>query len=189
MLSIFKKSIIVMALPSILFSLSACTTTGGNSIDNEGDVRRVGKVVWNTQADMDINSVLSNKVAANATRLVFIRQNDNYSEQTSANIAINNRYQVSLQSGNFTVVDACTGVNKLSAHATGYKENDLLAQEQNYNLAGGQTYFYVVNMDATGKSQLQQITDDSASSILEGKRYQAHQISRVVPDCTIAAKK
>lgn len=187
--SLFKKSFLAVVLPSFLLGLSACTTTSGIDIDNEGDVRRVGNVVWSNQADVDISSLLATDVAENNARLVFIRQNDNLSKQTSSNIAINNRYQVSLHAGNYTVVNSCTGINELSAHATGFKQNDLLAEKQNYNLQGGQTYFFYINMAESGESTLQQITVDSGLQQIEGKRYQAHQISRVVPDCVVTSPK
>lgn len=179
---LFKKTLAAVLLPSILMGLSACATTNSN-IDNEGDERRVGNVVWNNQADVDVDSLLSSAVADNNARLVFIRQNDTLSEQTSSNIAINNRYQVSLHSGNYTVVESCIGINQLSAHATGFKNNNLLAEQQNYTLFGGQTYFFYINMSDSGEGTLRQVTSESGLQLIDDKRYQAHQISRVVPDC------
>ena len=115
--------------------------------------------------------------------MVFIRKNDNYSEQTSANISVNNRFQVSLHAGNYTVVNSCVGTNQLSAHATGFKSNNLLADKKDYELTGGQTYFFHISMNEAGQSTLEQITPASALLLLANKRYQSHQISRVVPNC------
>lgn len=183
--SILKKTINIIALPALLCGMTACAATGNNSIDNEGDSRHVSKVAWNNQTDADINRILDRSVSADKTRLVFIRQNDGYPEQTSANIAVNNRFQVSLHAGNYTIVESCVGINQLSAHATGFKDNDLLANKKDYELAGGQTYFFHVDMTETGQSTLERITADSALQLLAKKRYQSHQISRVVPNCPL----
>lgn len=180
---VFKKAITTIMLPTIFFGISACATTSNNSIDNDGDSRRVGKVAWNNQVDTDISKMLAEQVANDETRLIFIRKNDNDPEQTSANIAINDRFQVSLHPGNYTAVNSCVGTNQLSAHATGFKDNNLLAEQKDYQLASGQTYFFYVDMDESGQGTLDQITTESALPLLATKRYQTHQISRVVPNC------
>ena len=178
-----KKAMATIVLPTILFGISGCAVTGNGNIDNEGDSRRVNNVMWNNQVDTDIKEVLEKEVANDKTRLVFIRKNDNYSKQTSANIAVNNRFHVSLHAGNYTVVNSCVGTNQLSAQATGFKNNNLLADKQDYNLKGGQTYFFNVVMNEKGQSTLEQITRASALPLLANKRYQSHQVSRVVPNC------
>lgn len=183
--NILRKSINIIVLPIMLLGMTACSVTGNNSIDNDGDSRHVSKVAWNNQTDADINYILDQNVSSDKTRLVFIRSNDRYSEQTSANIAVNNRFQVSLHPGNYTVVESCVGINQLSAHATGFKDNNLLANKKEYELVGGQTYFFYVNMTQTGQSTLEQITTASALQLLEKRRYQSHQISRVVPNCPL----
>ena len=180
---VFKNMTAAIVLPTLLLSLSACAMTGHSSVDNEGDSRRVGNVTWNNQVDTDFQKVLAANVDTDETRLVFIRKNDNDVEQTSANVAINDRFQVSLHPGNYTVVNSCVGTNQISAHATGFKDNNLLADKEDYQLVGGQTYFFYVDMDDTGKSKLDQITPESALPLLNTKRYQMHQISRVVPNC------
>lgn len=180
---VFKNMTAAIVLPTLLLSLSACAMTGHSSVDNEGDSRRVGNVTWNNQVDTDFQKILAANVDTDETRLVFIRKNDNDMEQTSANVAINDRFQVSLHPGNYTVVNSCVGTNQISAHATGFKDNNLLADKKDYQLLGGQTYFFYVDMDDTGKSTLDQITPKSALPLLDTKRYQTHQISRVVPNC------
>ncbi len=177
---VLRKNIIAIVLPIALFGLSSCVMTGG--VDNEGDSRRIDGVTWNNQVNADINTILAKEVATDKARLVFIRKNDTYSEQTSANIAINNRFQVSLHANNYTVVESCAGINQLSAHATGFKNNNLLADKKNYELAGAQTYFFHINMNENGQSTLEQISPDNALPLLNDKRYQSHQISRVIPN-------
>lgn len=180
---VFKNTIAAIILPTILLGISGCAAMGNSGIDNEGDSRRVGNVTWNNQVDTDIRKLLATEVNTDQTRLIFIRKNDDDLEQTSANISVNNRYQVSLHPGNYTAVNSCVGTNQLSAHATGFKDNNLLADKKDYQLDGGQTYFFYIDMDDTGKSTLEEITADSALPLLETKRYQTHQISRVVPNC------
>ena len=179
---VFKYTVVQMALVATLFGMTACAVSG-NQIDNDGDTRRVGNVVWTNQVDRDVDALLEKQVANDEARLIFIRKNDNDPKQTSANIAINNRFQVSLHAGNYTAVNSCVGTNQLSTHATGFKDNNLLAEQKDYQLVGGQTYFFYVDMDESGQAMLDQITTDSALPLLETKRYQKHQISRVVPNC------
>lgn len=179
----FKKTLTAILLPTILFSVSACTVTGNSVVNNEGDTRRVDGVTWNNKTNIDFEEVLKQEVATDKARLVFIRKNDEHSIQTSANISVNDRFQVSLHANNYTMVESCAGTNQLSAHATGFKSNNLLADKQDYQLTGGQTYFFYVEMEETGRSALTQITPDSASPLLANKSYQSHQISRVVPNC------
>ena len=183
MRKVFKHTAINMALVTTLFGMTACATIGNSQMNNDGDTRRVGKVMWTNQVDSDVDALLEKQVANDEARLIFIRKNDNDPEQTSANIAINDRFQVSLHPGNYTAVNSCVGTNQLSAHATGFKDNDLLAEQKDYQLAGGETYFFYVDMDESGQGTLDQITTDSALPLLETKRYQTHQISRVVPNC------
>ena len=101
-----KKAMATIVLPTILFGISGCAVTGNGNIDNEGDSRRVNNVMWNNQVDKDFHDLLEKEVDTNETRLVFIRKSDADPEQTSANISINNRYQVSLHPGNYTTVNS-----------------------------------------------------------------------------------
>ena len=170
-----------MLLPALFIGLSGCVTTG---TDNSGDVRHVDGITWSKQANLSVGELLSEEVEQDETRLVFVRNMDDYSEQTSSNISVNNRFQVSLQKGGYTAVNSCVGINQLSTHATGYKDNNLLADHQSFDLAGGNTYYFLVTVENNGKSYISQIKDsDKAFKLLEGKRYQTHQISRVVPNC------
>uniref|UniRef100_A5WEE5 OmpA/MotB domain protein n=1 Tax=Psychrobacter sp. (strain PRwf-1) TaxID=349106 RepID=A5WEE5_PSYWF len=170
-----------MFFPVLFIGLSGCVSTGSNS---SGDIRHVDGITWNKQTSVSPSDFLSKKVEADEVRLVFIRDADDYSEQTSSNISINNRFQVSLQEGGYTTVNSCVGINQLSAHATGYKDNDLLADKRSLDLAGGNTYYFLVTVEGDGKSYISQIKDSGqAFKLLQGKRYQSHQISRVVPNC------
>ncbi|MGP9558463.1 OmpA family protein, partial [Psychrobacter sp. AOP7-A1-24] len=104
---LLKKNMVVIILPMALFGVSSCAMTSG--IDNDGDSRRIDGVAWNNQVNTDVNSILETEVAADKARLVFMRKYDSYTEQTSTNIAINNRFQTSLHANNYTVVESCAG--------------------------------------------------------------------------------
>lgn len=180
MKQLFKKTLITALLPTMVLGFSACTTTSNSNLSNSTHVDGVG---WQRASAMNPNTLLNRTVARDKARLVFIRKNDNDSEQTSANIGINNRFQVSLHPGHYTVVESCIGTNNLSANATGFKSNNLAINAESYQLKGGETYFIYVDMDEKGNSALSQITSASAMPLLQNKRYQAHQVSRVVPNC------
>ena len=60
--NILRKSINIIALPVMLLGMTACSVTGNNSIDNDGDSRHVSKVAWNNQTDADINYILNQNV-------------------------------------------------------------------------------------------------------------------------------
>lgn len=179
-----KKLLQLNILASLFFiGLSGCVSTASSSLDN-GNKRHVDGVSWSKQANITPEDVLSSVVASDETRLVFIRNQDNYLEQTRTNISVNNRFQVSLHAGGYTVVKSCVGINQLSSHATGYKDNNLLANKKDYVLEGGQTYYFLVSVKQNGQSEIKQLkSSDEALELLNGKRYQTHQISRVVPNC------
>ncbi|PKG66547.1 hypothetical protein CXF56_05945 [Psychrobacter sp. Choline-02u-13] len=82
---LFNKNMIALILSIALFGLPSCAVTG---VDNSGDSRRINSVMWNKQVNANIDSLLAKKAPTDQTRLVFVRSNDRYSEQTSANIAI-----------------------------------------------------------------------------------------------------
>lgn len=180
MLKIQKLSV-VTALG--LMTIGTLPVAHAVNIVDEPNTKAVGHVVWHKQANIDPQDLLDKAVPKDSTSLFFIRRYDNDPEQTSANIAVNDRFQVSLHPGNYTQVYSCAGINRLSAEATGLKTNDLLQDVYPYTLEAGGTYFFYVDVDAAGNSEIQQITRDSALEVLENKAYQTHQITRVVPNC------
>lgn len=151
------------------------------NIINQPNTRAVNNVKWHMQNDQVVHI---ENIPNNETNLVFIRPNDGHTNaQQNVNIAVNDRYQVSLQAGHFTQVRSCVGINRLSTVITGAKTNDLLANASEQNLAGGATYFYQVNLDGAGNTSLTNISPEVALQLLQGKKEQSHQISRVVPNC------
>lgn len=154
-------------------------------VDN-ANTKAVGGVVWHKQAKVNPQTLISQAVPSDSASVFFIRSHDQDGEQTSTNIAINDRFQVSLQPGSYSQVLSCAGINRLSAEVTGLKTNDLLMQPQTYTLEAGKSYFFYIDVnDNNNQSSIKQITQDSALEILKDKSYQTHQISRVVPNCPI----
>lgn len=165
--------------------LCTCTVLLGCAaakITAKGDMRRVNNIIWQQQVDVRADELLAKKVPNNMTRLVFMRKLDADDEQSRANIAINDRFQVSLHPGNYTQVYSCVGMNNISVVRTGLKTNDLLMKLKPFELQGGQTYYFDVNVDGNNQSAVQLIEAAKALPALRNKRYQSHQISRVVTD-------
>ncbi len=185
----FNKSALktaTLAVSTLALSVSALA---GVKIVDQPYFKSVGNVAWHKQADISPNEVINRQTPENMTSLVFIRRQDNDPAQTSANIAINDRFQVSLQPNGYTQVYSCAGVNFISAEKTELKTNDLLKDAKSFNLAPNGTYYFYVDLDdETSESSVVQITKESADKILTNKKYQTHQISRVVPNCPVVKK-
>lgn len=160
--------------------LLGCAT---NTVESQGSMQRVNNVTWHQHNEVNIDDEFTDDVPEDMTRLVFIRRLDNDEEQTGANIAINDRYLVSLHPGNYTQVNSCVGMNNIGAVITQRKTNDLLLDSQPYDLVGGQTYYFDVDVDDTRQTSVQLIDEAAAKQALRDKRLQSHQVSRVVPDC------
>lgn len=171
---------ITLVLLSIAVGSQAYAVT---TTSNDDGYRRVGHVKWHKEAKADVDGVMNAHVSNNVTNVVFIRQADLDPLQTSANIAINDRFQVSLQPGNYSQVYSCAGINVLSSGITGDKHNDLSINPQTHNLAGGSTYYFYVEVDEGGQSNISPINEQNAKFLLENTKRQTHQISRVVPNC------
>lgn len=159
------------------------TPANAVNIVDEANRKAVGHVMWHKQEAIKPEDLLNKPIPEHSTSLFFIRAKDNDPEQSSANIAINDRYQVSLHPGNYTQVYSCAGINRLSGEITGLKTNDLLLATQDYQLEEKGTYFFFIDIDEQGQSSIKQIEEESALEALKDKYYQAHQITRVVPNC------
>ncbi len=186
-----KLNITALKKATLAFSTLALSVSAlaGVKIVDEPYFKAVGNVAWHKQADIKPSEVINRTIPKNMTSLVFVRRQDNDQVQTSANIAINDRFQVSLQPNGYSQVYSCAGVNFISAEKTGLKTNDLLKNAKSFNLAPNGTYYFYVDVnDKTGKSSVIQITKKSAEKILVNKKYQTHQISRVVPNCPVVKK-
>ena len=182
---VIKNNVLSLSVAVLLAGFLG-TNAHAVSITNGDNQKSVGHVNWQLRSNTDAQVLIDTPIPKNNVSVFFLRPQDNDPEQTSANIAINDRYQVSLQPGSYTQVYSCVGINRLSAEVTGQKTNDLLANSINFNLAENNHYFFYVDVDNQGNSTIQQIENDKALDYIEGKRYQSHQITRVVPNCPVA---
>ncbi|MDO5769405.1 MAG: OmpA family protein [Psychrobacter sp.] len=157
-------------------------------IVNTANTKSVGPVVWHKKANIEPNQLINQAIPVGSTSLFFIRPVDNDGFQTSVNIAVNDRFQVSLQPGNYTQVYSCAGSNQISAVITGKKSNNLTQDAHLFDLPANGAYFFYVNVDENGNEVIEQITQQSAEEVLANKTYQDHQISRVVPNCPLVVK-
>lgn len=145
------------------------------------DIRAVGAAKWQAQKRVDVMALAEQEIQHGEASIFFVREMDADTPQTSVNIAVNRRFQVSLQPGRFSQVVSCSGINELSANITGHKKNDLLSNTKRFELQSRGTYFFFVEVDENGNSNISPLSHDYALQyILDNEmKYQAHQLSRV----------
>lgn len=184
MFNFFMKKTLLAFSVSLLTLASAQVVT----ISDNGNQKRVGNVHWQKVATIDPQTLINQTIPANSASVFFIRPLDKDGLQTSANIAINDRFQVSLQPGNYSQVNSCVGINQISAEITGNKNNDLSKNFITFNLQPNTAYFFNIDVDNNGKTQIAPLTQERALQLMKDKHHQVHQISRVVPNCPPAAE-
>lgn len=173
------KNVIFTLLVALL--VSGCA--GSSGVSGADGVRHVGHVKWHKKESVNVQNLVNEGVPANSAKLFFFRQADGDGLDTSANVAVNDRFQVSLQPGHLSRVYSCTGQNELSVDITGRKHNDLLGNRVAYNIASGNNYFFEVHVDASGIGSIRPVDESYALNAMQDLSYQTHQISRVVPNC------
>lgn len=167
---------------TILGVVFALGVSGAAIADADADVKRVGRARWVKEVAVKANV----DVPANSAGVFFLRPQDDDGLQTSANVSINDRFQVSIQPGNFSQVLTCVGVNRIGAGITGHKSNDLLINAVDYTLKGGENYYFYVDVNDKGAATISRLGSEQATELMENMPRQNHQISRVVPDCAPA---
>lgn len=150
-----------------------------------GNTKIVNGVKWTKQRATDTNALVSEQLPQGVTSIFFIRPQDADSLATSANIAINDRFQTSLQPGNYSHVYSCSGINKISGEITGNKNNDLLKNALTFNLESANHFFFYVDVDDKGTTTIKHITKNDGIRLMQDMPQQTHQISRVVPNCPV----
>lgn len=169
---------------SLALSLSLMSSAvSAATIVDEQNLKAVGKVKWKNQLDVDADSLLNQEIPEDSVSIFFLRQDDNDLVETSANVAINDRFQVSLHPGSYTQVYSCSGINRISTEITDKKSNDLLLNPVELNLESNKKYFFDVDVNDYNKTSVTQLSEQEAIERLAGKKYQSHQITRVVPNC------
>ncbi len=131
----------------------------------------VGSIKWNKIGKKHFN--FSSSVPRGYSRLVFIRLDKNQSIANGTNIAIDNRFHVSLKNARFSSVLTCAGVHDSSFSSTANKDNNFSQNIASLQALSQQTHFILV------------IDEEQARDILstKGIAQQAHQISRIKDTC------
>lgn len=169
-------------LACLMVSGLVSTSAFAVTIVDQPNHKAVGNVRWQKTESVDARALSERPVPHGEASLFFVREISRDNVQTSVNIAVNDRFQVSLQPGNFSQINSCSGLNDLSAEITGHKSNNLLYQARRVDLQSQGSYFFFVKVDAQGNASINPISHDSAINYIttNNLQYQAHQISRVV---------
>lgn len=143
------------------------------------------KVTWQTsKADAWQAPALTQSTAG----LVFIRPKQSMSQDSSINLAINNRYLTSLNDGHYSSDVVCAGAVQISAAPTKALTNDLSVNAININLAPNQVQYVLVEVDNDFRPTLSPIGESQALNLISEGHRQVHQISRTrADDCQYTA--
>lgn len=142
-------------------------------------------VTWSKSASPDAN-ILNPQLDSRTANLVFVRPkaNNHLDPDTSTNIALDDRFLVSVQDNHYSQAIVCAGNVALSAAPTSLKINDLSYRAANIKLAPGQTQVIAVTTDAQNNPTLTPLSGQAVADALNGTYRQSHQIKRVNPeDC------
>ena len=179
----------VIAALMIVTALTGCQTmtTSQQPVSNADGTRQVNQVRWDkTGESFSVPSTA--ELNTSEARLIFIRPLDQDPLQSSVNIGIDDRFQVSLQPGQYSEVVTCQGSHQISAEITGNKNNKLIDQAPAKNLTGQSNHYYMVVVDNAGQPSIGAITQAQAAAVINSNQKalerQTHQISRVVDTCT-----
>lgn len=169
----------------LLLASSMVSQAQAARIIDEANHKAVNQVHWHKVDNIAAKERLNQAIPDNTASVVFLRKLDKDGLQTSANVAINDRFQVSLQPNNYSQIYTCVGSNQISAEITGHKNNDLLKNARLYQLSANTTYFFEIDVDTQGNATVSPISQNTAMAALENMAYQTHQITRVVPNCPV----
>lgn len=178
-----KMTSIAIAVLSVI-TIGCQTIAPQSSTPTTDGVRKVNQVAWDKTGDT-FRLPNDNELNRNEARLVFVRNLDDDAIETSTNIGIDGRFQVSLQGQRYSEVVTCSGSHQLSAHITGEKNNQLLDDGQRYDFDGQQTYYFLIDVNDANQPTIRPLTQQQALSSLKDSAKQTHQISRVIADCPV----
>lgn len=172
----------------VAMALTGCQTMTNQPISNADGTRQVNQVRWDKTGDaFSVPSTAD--LSTSEARIIFIRPLDQDPLQSSANIGIDDRFQVSLQPGQYSEVITCGGAHNISAEITGNKNNKLIDQSMAQILNPQQNHYYLVVVDAAGQPSIGPITQAQATAVINDTKQpverQTHQISRVVDTCNV----
>lgn len=178
------RSLLLVILGFITMNTQLQAATIINEINNKG----VNQVHWQKYQVIDAQKLADKAIPKNNSNLFFLRLASNDGLQTSINLAINDRFQVSLQPNHYSQVYACSGIAQISGEITGHKNNDLLKNAIPVMLEPNTTYYFLVQVGDNGNTNIRPMTSDTAKTALKNMTYQTHQISRIMPNCPSTTK-
>ena len=176
---------ISMMSGSILVAMLSLSHSASAEISTESLIKNMPNVEWSKSGTEPFQLISTDQILDNEVNLIFIRPLDNDGPETSANIAVDGRFQVSLQPGHYSQLRYCSGVHNISVALTGMKMKDLApvySQQANFTPQQNE-YIYVEIDDETSQPRLSRIEETYALNILATQTEQTHQISRIVADC------
>lgn len=164
-----KQASLLVAVSSALL-LTACQSTANMA----------AKPTWSKSVASDSN-LLNPQLDDRTANLIFVRpqSNNQAHPDTSTNIALDNRFLVSVQDNHYSQAIVCAGNVSISAAPTSQKINDLQRNAVNLKLEAGQTKVIAVTTDANNNPTLTLLEGNQIAPMLNGTYRQGHQISRV----------
>lgn len=149
---------------SLLTALSAHATTN---------------VTWENSKANDWHTPMQKE---NAATLVFIRANQSLGLDSATNIAINNRYLISLNDAHYSTDTVCAGAVQISATPTKTLTNNLSSNAINVALMPGQVQYVYIEVDNQYRPSLRAISEQDALPLIANNQRQIHQVSRTNAD-------
>lgn len=137
------------------------------------------EVRWQTSTSEKWNKPA---LSDNTAGVVFIRANQSLGQDSSTNIAINNRYLTSLNEGHYSTDVVCAGEVQISIVPTKALTNNLSIDPINVKLKPKQVQYMYIEVDSQYKPTLNTLTEESAKQLLSQGYRQTHQISRTQLD-------
>lgn len=163
-----------------LLSLAVITTQHALA---SGKSTKVGQAVWQKTGEV-YQEIDVQDIPDNQANVIFVRPATNAEDQSSANIALNNRYLTSLQANHYSQTFLCSGEATINVQPTSDKSNDLVSNSVSLNLEPKKTYYFYVDVDSTSNQAiLKQIIAENAQMLVSEKKQQNHQVSRIVNRC------
>lgn len=172
-----------LTLAMMAVALTGCQALATQPISTTEGARQVNQVAW-TKSGTGFDLASLEALAANQSRVVIVRKQDDDSLQTSANIAIDGRLLTSLQPGHYSETIVCPGAHEITAQLTGAKTNSLPAVAQRHTLNDQSTHYFAVDVsDTTQQPTIRPLSMDEAMRLLADSAQQTHQVDRVVSKC------
>lgn len=179
-----NKLMIGVLASSALMGCQSMSGASSPTIAQQADgTRQVHHTTWD-KTGSTVTEFDNNKLLNGTSRMVFLRSNANTAND-SVNVGIDNRFQVSLQGGQYSEVITCHGAHQLSAVPTANHSSQLDKNAQTYHTNNQATHYYYIDTDQQGNQRIREINNSQIlGSQLKDAVRQTHQISRVHSICT-----